>query len=140
MGRHLNEKFLNTYALLDKACAEKFDVTTSGVTEYINRLNNARFAPDRDRVLTALIRYRTVRNSLIHDPAAMRRQGEAKKDDIAWLSGFRRTLLHKKDPISRYLKKAKRYVRMRKFKLFLIWLLVIAVIVAILIVIYRYFF
>lgn len=139
MGRHLNEKYLDEYALLDKSCAEKFDVPTGGVTEYINRLNNARFAPDRDSVLTSLIRYRTLRNSLIHDPAAMKRQGEVRKDDVSWLRAFRRILLRKKDPISRYLKKAKRFVRMRKFKNFLLWLLALILIAGILAGLYFYF-
>ncbi len=109
------------------------------MTEYINRLNNARFAPDRDRVLTSLIRYRTRRNALIHDPAAMKRQGEVKKDDLSWVNGFRHTLIRKKDPISRYLKKAKRFVRMRRFRLFLIWLAVLVIIAGILAGLYFYF-
>ena len=60
MGRKLNEKFVNNFIELDKLCCEKFGVASNGVTEYVNRLNNARFAPNRDEVLPELVKYRNL--------------------------------------------------------------------------------
>ena len=62
MSKRLNERFLSSYIELEKTCCEKFGVPTGGVTEYINRLNNARFAPGRDEALPRLVRYRGTRN------------------------------------------------------------------------------
>lgn len=139
MGRKQNEKFLDLYIALDKACADKFDMATGGVTEYINRLNNARFAPERDKVLAALIRYRAVRNALVHDPQQMKKNADIQKSDIAWMKLFSRRLARKQDPISCYLKKARRYVRRRRAKrvlltgFFLLLLLLIFTIVLLLV-------
>ena len=61
MGRKkINEAFYAGYIELDRDCCEKFGVSSGGVTEYINRLNNARFAPGRDDVLPRLVRYRNL--------------------------------------------------------------------------------
>ena len=118
MGKRINERFLASYMELDKDCCDKFGVTTGGVTEYINRLNNARFAPGRDDVLPRLVRYRNLRNKFSHEVGALRRVDEITKVDVHWIRTFNRDLMRKRDPISAYLKKARRYVRRRKLRRF----------------------
>ena len=126
MSRKLNEKFLNNFLELDKLCCEKFGVATNGVTEYINRLNNARFAPDRDEVLPRLVKYRNLRNRFAHEPQAIRKCDDLAKSDVKWVGNFKKAVKGKKDPISKYLKKARRFARKRKFGRTLLVLLIIA--------------
>ena len=126
MSRKINEKFLNNFIELDKLCCEKFGVATNGVTEYINRLNNARFAPDRDEVLPRLVKYRNLRNRFAHEPQAIRKCDDIAKADIKWVAKFKKTVKGKKDPISKYLKKARRFARRRKFGKFVLVLLILA--------------
>lgn len=126
MSRKLNEKFLNNFLELDKLCCEKFGVATNGVTEYINRLNNARFAPDRDEVLPRLVKYRNLRNRFAHEPQAIRKCDDIAKSDIKWVANFKKSVKGKKDPISKYLKKARSFARKRKFGRTLLVLLIVA--------------
>ena len=98
---------------LDRECANRFGVPYGGVTEYINRLNTARFAPGREEVLPRLVRYRNIRNRLAHEISAIRRVTDITKDDIAWLKRFMRAIERKRDPISVYFTKARRYARRR---------------------------
>lgn len=131
LSKRINQNFLEIYKELDKDCCEKFGLTAGGVTEYINRLNNARFAPERDDVLTRLVRYRNVRNKFAHDITAVRKSDELSKSDLKWLKTFKKDLSRKKDPISVYLKKARRYARRRKFyKILFIVMLIVVVILA----------
>ena len=116
MGKRINERFLAKFIEVDNNCCSKFGVTTGGVTEYINRLNNARFAPGRDDVLPRLVKYRNLRNKFAHEIGALRSVDEITKQDLAWLTTFNRTLIRKRDPISAYLRKARRYVRRRKLR------------------------
>ena len=131
MGKRLNHSFLEIYKELDRDCCEKFGVASGGVTEYINRLNNARFAPERDDVLPRLVRYRNIRNKFAHDVGSIRKSDEISKADIKWVRGFNKDLIRKRDPISTYLRKARRYARRRKmyrtaFAVFLILIAVLA--------------
>lgn len=116
MSRKLNERFVECYINLDRLCCEKFGFASGGVTEYINRLNKARFAPDREDALPRLVRYRNLRNKLVHESGAMRRSSEVSKSDIKWLQKFTKDIQKRKDPISSYLRKARWYVRKRKIK------------------------
>ena len=115
MGKRLNERFLAAYITLDKDCSEKFGVATGGLTEYINRLNNARFAPGREDALPRLVRYRNIRNKMAHELGSLRKMNDVTSADISWLRKFNRDLLRRKDPISAYLKRARRYARRRRF-------------------------
>ena len=126
MSRKTNEKFLNNFLELDKLCCEKFGVATNGVTEYINRLNNARFAPNRDEVLPRLVKYRNLRNRFAHEPQAIRKCDDIAKADIKWVAGFKKSVKKKKDPISKYLKKARRFARRRKLGRAVLVLLILA--------------
>ena len=126
MSRKTNEKFLNNFLELDKLCCEKFGTPQNGVTEYINRLNNARFAPNRDEVLPRLVKYRNLRNRFAHEPQAIRKCDDIAKADIKWVAKFKKSAKKKKDPISKYLKKARRFARKRKLGRTILVLLIIA--------------
>lgn len=136
MSKRLNEKFLKSFIELDKLCCEKFGVATGGVTEYINRLNNARFAPDRDIVLPRLVKYRNIRNLFAHEPGAVRKSEEVTKEDVNWLSRFRLDLHKKRDPISKYLRKARRFARARKIKRAAVISLVVLLVIAIAVIVF----
>ena len=82
MGKKINEKFLKVYIELDKVCCEKFGITTGGVGEYINRLNNARFAPDRDEVLKRLVAYRDNHKRFYFEPKAVKKDTKLTNEDI----------------------------------------------------------
>mgnify|MGYP003400085444 FL=1 len=116
MSKRLNERFLSSYIELEKTCCEKFGVPTGGVTEYINRLNNARFAPGRDEALPRLVRYRGIRNKIAHEISVLRSGSDATKADITWIKKFNREVLRRKDPISTYLRHARRLARRRRVK------------------------
>lgn len=98
---------------MDKICAEKLGIATGGVTEYINKLTNTRFAPRRDEVLPRLVRYRSIRNRIAHEVGAMASLSEISREDIKWIRAFAKVVADKSDPISVYLKNAGRYVRGR---------------------------
>ena len=129
MSKKVNEAFLNSYTQLDKLCCEKFGVATGGVAEYINRLNNARFAPDRDEVLPRLVRYRNLHKRFAYEPGAIRKTDDIVKDDVRWINGFRKDVQKKRDPISKYLRKARRYALRKKLVRFL-WVLIALIAVA----------
>ena len=134
MSKRINEKFLNAYIELDKACCAKFNIPAGGVTEYINRLSNVRFAPGREEVLPQLVKYRNIRNIFAHEPNALRRNDELTAKDLTWINKFKRDLNRKKDPISTYLRKAKRYMRGKRIKRYVILgAIIIAVLVAVII-------
>ena len=130
MSRKINEKFLGLFLEVDKLCCEKFGVATNGVTEYINRLNNARFAPDRDEVLPKLVKYRNLRNRFAHEPQAIRKCDDVNKADIKWVGKFKKSVKKKKDPISKYLRKARRFARRRKLRKALLVLVILAAVAA----------
>ena len=135
MGKKINEVFLSEYIELDKDCCEKFGLSTGGITEYINRLNNARFAPGRDDVLPRLVRYRNIRNKMAHESEALTKSEEITKADVKWIRSFDKNLVKKKDPISAYLRKARKYIRRRRFHRF-VYVALVAVIAALAIALY----
>ena len=115
MSKKLNVAFLNAYVELENLCSQKFGVKYGGVTEYVNRLINARFAPGRDDVLPALVKYRNIRNRMVHENGTANNADEVTKADLKWLRDFTHDVERKRDPISMYLRKARRYMRMRGF-------------------------
>ena len=129
MSKRINENFLKIFMDIDRLCCDKFGLITGGVTEYISRLNNARFAPDRDDVLPKLVRYRNLRNRFAHEPDAVRKSDELAGDDIRWITRFRTDLGRKRDPISKYLRQASRYAFFRKLRNIALVVLGIAVVV-----------
>ena len=129
MGRRLNERFLASYLELDKRCCEKFGVATGGITEYINRLNNARFAPGREDALPRLVKYRNIRNRMAHEIGSLRKMNDVTKTDIKWIKKFDRDVAHRRDPISSYLKRARRYARRRRLKRYITLFAAIALVI-----------
>lgn len=137
MGKKINEKFLSAYNELDRNCGRKFGIATGGVTEYINRLHTTRFAPKRDEVIHHLVKYRNIKNVFAHELRAIKKNSELAKTDLLWIKRFNRDVLRKKDPISSYLRKARRYARALRFRRYAIGisfvtLLFIIILVAIL--------
>ena len=116
IGRRLNERFLASYIELDRNCCEKFGVSVSGVTEYINRLNNARFAPGREEALPRLVRYRNIRNKMAHELGSLRKTSDVTRADLKWIRSFNKDITKRRDPISKYLKRARRYARRRRIQ------------------------
>lgn len=116
MSNKLGGAFLNSYIELDKICCLKFGIVTGGVTEYINRLINARYAPGRDDVLPRLVRYRNIRNRIAHEEGVLQSIEDISRADIKWIASFSKDLTKKKDPISLYLRKARNYARRKRAK------------------------
>ena len=114
MGKKINEAFLEDYIALDEICCKKLGAAKMGVTEYITRLNNARFAPSRDDVLPKLVKYRNIRNALVHDAGALASSSDVTKTDLKWLALFIKAMEKKKDPLSLYLRKARRHAKLRR--------------------------
>lgn len=131
MIKKLNGAFLREYIELDKVCCLKFGTVTGGVTEYINRLITARFAPGRDDVLPRLVNYRNIRNRMAHEAGALGKIDGLNKADIKWISSFKRDLEKRKDPISLYLRKSRRFARRRKARNALIWLSIILLVLGV---------
>ena len=133
IGRRLNERFLASYIELDRNCCEKFGVSIGGVTEYINRLNKARFAPEREEDLPRLVRYRNIRNKMAHELGSLRRMSEVTKFDLKWIRTFDKDITKRRDPISKYFKRARRYARRRKIKKYLtvFSIILVAVLIAV---------
>ena len=136
IGKRLNERFLASYIELDRNCCEKFDVSVGGVTEYVNRLNNARFAPGREEALPRLVRYRNIRNKMAHELGTIRKTNDVTGADLKWIRTFNKDITKRRDPISKYLKKARRYARRRKIQKYVT---VFAIIAAFIIGIVTYF-
>ena len=119
----INMSFFNAYLELDKACANLLEVSRGGVSAYINKLAEFRFAPERSEVLPKLIQYRKLRNIIAHEEGAFVELDEIIKADIKWLNHFTYLVNKKRDPISRYERKAQRYAIWRRVRVFLIALL-----------------
>ncbi len=127
MSSKINMSFFKAYIELDKVCADRLGVEKNGVSAYINSLVELRFAPERSEVLPRLIKYRKARNIIAHEDGAIDQLDELTKDDIKWLNRFAKSVSHKRDPISRYERKARRYSIWKKVKIVLIILLVAAI-------------
>jgi hypothetical protein len=129
MGLKANSAFLNAYIELDNVCCEKFGISRGGVTEYLNRLIEMRFAPDRDEVLPKLVNYRNIRNRMAHDEGALHSISDIAKADAVWLTHLAKKITKGKDPVSRYTRKAKRYAVSRLIFAILKILLIAGVVV-----------
>ncbi len=130
MSNKFNGTFLNSYIELDKICCIKFGTVTGGVTEYINRLINARFAPERDEVLPRLVKYRNIRNRMAHEEGALKNIDEITKADLRWIENFKKDISKKKDPISVYLRKARKYARRRRARKYIFLSVLAALVIA----------
>ncbi len=114
MSHKHNSAFLNSYIELDKICCHKFGIVTGGITEYVNRLINTRYAPEREQVLPRLVRYRNIRNRIAHEAGALQSIDEVGKSDVRWIQSFISDIEKRRDPISLYLRKARKYAKRRR--------------------------
>lgn len=122
----INMSFFNAYLELDKACAKLLEVSRGGATAYINKLAELRFAPERSEVLPRLLKYRKIRNIIAHEEGAFSEVDEITKADIKWINHFTASVNKKRDPVSRYERKAKAYAVWSKVKLVLGILILLA--------------
>lgn len=120
MGNRTNMTFFKTYIELDNACAARLGVDKNGVSAYINRLVEMRFAKGRSEILPKLIKYRNLRNAIAHEEGAMKDIDSITKADIQWLNRFTKLINRRKDPVSLYESKARRYIIWRKFRIAII--------------------
>ena len=120
MGTKTNMSFFKAYIELDKACAARLGIERNGVSTYISKLVDMRFAPGRSEVLPKLIKYRNFRNTIAHEENAMKEMDTVSKSDIQWVNYFTKCVNKKVDPISRYENKARRYAFWKKFKIAII--------------------
>jgi len=102
LGKKSNTDFLAAYIELDTACAELLGVKRGGITEYINKLKEAKGAPQGNEVLSKLISYRKVRNKLAHEEGALTEIKDIDRADVRWLSGFKKNIRKRRDPLSLY--------------------------------------
>lgn len=102
MGKKSNTDFLAAYIELDTACAELLGVKRGGITEYINKLREAKGAPHGNDVLSKLISYRKVRNKLAHEEGALTDIKEISRDDVRWIGSFKKAVRKRRDPLSLY--------------------------------------
>jgi hypothetical protein len=123
----VNMSFFNAYLELDKVCAQKFGKTRGGVSAYIERLVDLRFAPERSDVLPKLLKYRKMRNIIAHEEHAFSELDEITSSDVKWVKRFARSVNMRRDPVSRYERKAKLYAIWKKVRLVLILLLILGV-------------
>ena len=126
MAKMITEAFFEEYSTLDKLCLKKLGVEKMGVSEYIKRLNNARFAPSRDEVLPRLMKIRSINTNLTEEDGT----ADISKNEVKWLRTFSRSIEKKRDPLSLYLKRAHRHARWRKVRRALVITFLIAVAIA----------
>ena len=134
MANKLNMSFFNAYLELDKICAKKLDISRGGVSAYINKLVELRFAPERSEVLPKLIQYRKYRNIIAHEEGAFSTLDEISKSDIQWINRFARSVSGRRDPVSRYERKARRFAIWRKIRVGLISVLAVVAVAAVVVI------
>lgn len=127
----INMSFFNAYLELDKACAKLLEVSRGGATAYINKLAELRFAPERSEVLPKLLKYRKLRNIIAHEEGAFSEVDEITKADIKWINRFTASVNKKRDPVSRYERKARIYSVWSKVKIVLGILILLAIAVVV---------
>ena len=120
MSGRINMTFFKAYIELDNACAARLGVDKHGVSAYINRLVDMRFAKGRSEVLPKLIKYRNLRNAIAHEDGAIKGIDTISKADIQWLGRFTKLINKRRDPVSLYESKARRYIIWRKFRIAII--------------------
>ena len=127
-----SQTFLDAFISMDNACKNALQSNKSlenmsfggngGVTVYINKLVELRFAPERSEVLPKLVRYRNMRNRLVHEKNASKVIDVSKKD-INWINKFEKRLKKGRDPISTYLRNEKIYKTWSRIRFIFILLL-----------------
>ena len=127
-----SQTFLDAFISMDNACKSALQSNKSlenmsfggngGVTVYINKLVELRFAPERSEVLPKLVRYRNIRNRLVHEKNASKVL-EVSKKDINWINKFEKRLKKGRDPISTYLRNERIYKTWSRLRFIFIFFL-----------------
>ena len=125
MSNRTNLSFFNSYMELDKVCAKSLGIKKGGVSAYIGKLVELRYAPGRSEVLPKLVEYRKIRNIMAHEENAISDIHNITKVDVQWINRLSRSISAKRDPVSRYHKKAKRAFIWKKFRIVIIALMAI---------------
>ena len=115
----INMSFFNAYLELDKICAQRLEINRGGVSAYIGRLVELRFAPNRSEVLPRYI--------MVHEEGAFAELDEITKADVVWLNRFARSVARRSDPVSRYERKARNYALWRRLRVAFIFILALVV-------------
>lgn len=134
MSGKTSQTFLDAFISMDNACKSALQSNKNlenmsfsghgGVTVYINKLVELRFAPERSEVLPKLIRYRNIRNRLVHEKNAGK-VVEVSKKDINWINKFEKRLKKGRDPISTYLRNERIYKIWSRIRFIFILLLIL---------------
>lgn len=135
-----SQTFLDAFISMDNACKNALQSNKSlenmsfggngGVTVYINKLVELRFAPERSEVLPKLVRYRNMRNRLVHEKNASKVIDVSKKD-INWINKFEKRLKKGRDPISTYLRNERIYKTWSRIRFIVILLLLVVLGIAV---------
>ncbi len=131
MSKKYDQAFFDIYYSVDKKCCKKFGVEKDGVNEYITKLENARFAPHREEVLSVLTKCKNLNAGSSLKDGNPKKYAGILKSATKWLKSFDKKLKGKRDPLALYLKKARRYKRRKSFGHFLTALFFLAVDVAV---------
>lgn len=107
LSKKWSNRFLSAYIRLEEDCNVKFNLAKGGVTEYIRRLSNLRFAEGSPEVLRTLCNFRAMRNSMVHESDSVHRLNIT-RHDVNALRRFHADLKRQRDPLSRYLTRARR--------------------------------
>lgn len=127
MTKKYNKDFIKAYGEVEELCRHKFGVEEGGVAYYYDKIEKARFAPDRQDTMDRLSKYIEVNTYLEKKP---KDKTALEKDDLKWLKDFAKKLEKKKDPMSEYLRKARNYARGRKTRRVLLVILILALVAA----------
>lgn len=127
MSKKYNKDFVKAYAEVEERCARKFGLEKGGVEYYYDKIENARFAPDRQDTMDRLFKYIEVNTYLTQKP---KDKTTIEKSDVKWLKEFATKLDKKKDPMSEYLRKARNYARGRKTRKVMLVIFIIALVAA----------
>ncbi len=128
----INEKFLETFIRIESTAAKKLGITTAGVTEYITKLGNMKNVNGGEETSKQLIKFRSIRNRLVHEAGALRSLDLVTKEDLKWLTTFEKKLNRGKDPIFAHEKEVKGK-KTRKTLGFIVLAVLIAAVAAIII-------
>ena len=124
MKKRLRPAFLAAYEELDQVCRSKFGVRANGVLAYVEQLNAVRFAPGRNTVLPRLVHLLDLAEIGESPVEIVPTKGggsirlfgpEVVRADIRWTKRFARLITKKRDPLSLYLRRARRRKRWRRF-------------------------
>ena len=102
MNKKLYDDFLNAYGEIDSLCIEYFGIEREGITEYINKLGEAKGGMRKAQMLSSLVRYRAIKNEIERklERGSSKKLGKIRRRDIIRLHGFKSAIANRRDPLS----------------------------------------